>query len=175
MTDTKWVLYLKISFRAPLSQNQSLKYTPSQEFLTDSPKGLWRYKFKYYLLINFNILQYNAWYTRSCLIKCLSFEYKPGKRVPVQSQQLEHVWNMITVNNKDTGTTPLSSFLILNSFYTSFLCSSSLLWTSSSLLGRMISQTEPLKINFFLPFNFPNTKLRSVIRLAEDKTRMGGT
>ena len=29
---------------------------------------------------------------------------------------LEHVWNMFTVNNKDTVTMPLSSFLILNSF-----------------------------------------------------------
>ena len=142
--------------------------------LSLTPVGLWRYKFKYYLLINFNILQHNAWYTRSCLIKCLSFEYEPGKRLPVQSQQLEHVWNMITVNNKDTGTTPLSSFLILNSFYTSFLCSSSLLWTGSSLLGRMISQTKPLKIKSFLPFNFPITNIRSAIRLAEDGTRMGG-
>ena len=42
--------------------------------------------------------------------------------LPVQSQQLEHVWDMFTVNNKDTGTAPLSSFLILNSFHTLFLC-----------------------------------------------------
>ena len=40
--------------------------------------------------------QYKAWYT---LQKCLSFQYEPGRRLPVQSQQLEHVGNMLTVNN----------------------------------------------------------------------------
>ena len=32
------------------------------KFLTDSPVGLWRYKFKCYLLINFNMLWHNALY-----------------------------------------------------------------------------------------------------------------
>ena len=35
-----------------------------------------------------SLLQHNTWYTRSFLLKCLSFQYKPGKRLPVQSQQL---------------------------------------------------------------------------------------
>ena len=38
----------------------------------------------------------------------------------------------------------------------------------------MISQTKPLKINFFLPFNFAITTIYVAIRLAEDGTRMGG-
>ena len=32
---------------------------------------------------------HNAWYARSCLQKCLPFQYEPSKRLPVQSQQLE--------------------------------------------------------------------------------------
>ena len=65
--------------------------------------GLWRYKFECNLLINFSILQHNAWYT---------LQYEPGRRLPVQIQQLEHVGNMFSVNNEDTGATPLSSCLI---------------------------------------------------------------
>ena len=41
--------------------------------------------------------------------KVLSLQYEPGKGLPVQSEQLEHVWNMFIVNNKDSGTTSLSS------------------------------------------------------------------
>ena len=88
--------------------------------------GLWRYKFKCNLLINFSILQRKVWYT---LQKCLSFQYEPDRRLPFQSQQLEHVGNMFTVNNEDTEAMSLSSHLILNSFYTLFLCLSSQLWT----------------------------------------------
>ena len=44
----------------------------------------------------------------------------------------------------------------------------------NSLLGRMISQTKPLKIKSFLPFNFSITKICVAIRLAEDGTRMDG-
>ena len=58
------------------------------------------------MLINFSILQHNTWYT---LQKCLPFQYEHGKGLPVQSQQLEHVGNMFTVNNEDTWATPLSS------------------------------------------------------------------
>ena len=36
-----------------------------------------------------------------------------------------------------------------------------------------MSQTKPLKIKSFLPFNFAFTKICVVIRLAEDGTRMG--
>ena len=36
------------------------------------------------------------------------------------------------------------------------------------MLGRMVSQTKPLKIKSFLPFNFAITKICVVIRLAED-------
>ena len=68
------------------------------------------------------MLQYNAWYT---LKNCLSFQYEPGKGLPVPSQQLEHVGNTFTVNNEDTGATPLPSCLILKSFHTLFLCLSS--------------------------------------------------
>ena len=53
---------------------------------------------------------------------------------------------MFTVNNKDTR-------------------------TGSSLLGRIISQTKPLKIKSFFPFNFAITKIGVAIRLAEDRTR----
>ena len=35
-------------------------------------------------------------------------------------------------------------------------------------------QTKPLKIKYFLPFNFAMIKFRVPIRLAEDGTRMGG-
>ena len=122
------------------------------------------YKLKGYLIIDFNILQHNAWYTWSCLQKCWSF----------QSQQLEHVWNMFTVNNKNTEMMPSSSFLILNSFHPLSLCLSSWLWAGRSLLGRMISQTKPLKIKYFLPFNFSITNICVAIRLAEDGTRMAG-
>ena len=38
----------------------------------------------------------------------------------------------------------------------------------------MMSQTKPLKIKYFLPFNFGITKIYVGIRLAEDRTRMGG-
>ena len=38
----------------------------------------------------------------------------------------------------------------------------------------MISQTQPLKIKSFLPFNFAITTISVAIRLAEDGTRMGG-
>ena len=37
----------------------------------------------------------------------------------------------------------------------------------------MISQRKPLK-KIFLPFNFAITNICVVIRLAEDRTRMGG-
>ena len=37
----------------------------------------------------------------------------------------------------------------------------------------MISQTKPLKIKPFLPFNFVTTKICVAISLAEDGTRMG--
>ena len=40
-------------------------------------------------------------------------------------------------------------------------------------MGR-ISQTKTLKIKSFLPFNFAITKMHVAIRLAEDRTRMGG-
>ena len=56
---------------------------------------------------------------------------------------------MFTVNNKGTQTTPLPSFLILHSFHTLFLALSSLLSTGTSLLGRMILEKKPLKINVF--------------------------
>ena len=48
-------------------------------------------------------------------------KYEPGKRLPVQDQQLEHVRNMLTANEEDTGATPLPSCLILNCFHTLFL------------------------------------------------------
>ena len=35
-----------------------------------------------------------------------------------------------------------------------------------------MSQTKPLKIKSFLPFNFAITKISVVIRLVEDGTRM---
>ena len=38
----------------------------------------------------------------------------------------------------------------------------------------MISQTKPLKIKSFLPFNFAITQLCVAIPVAEDGTRMGG-
>ena len=41
-------------------------------------------------------------------------------------------------------------------------------------MGHMISQTKPLKIKSFLPFNFALTKICVTIRLAEDGTRMDG-
>ena len=99
-----------------------------KNFLTDSSVGLWKYKFKCNLLTNFSILQHNAWDT---LQKCLSFQYEPGRRLLLQSQQLENVGNMFTVNNEDTGATPLSSCLILNSFQNLFFCLSSYHWTGS--------------------------------------------
>ena len=37
-----------------------------------------------------------------------------------------------------------------------------------------MSQTKPLKIKSFLPFNFEITTIFAAIRLAEDRTRMGG-
>ena len=39
----------------------------------------------------------------------------------------------------------------------------------------MISQTKPLKIRYFLSFNFVITKICVAINLAEDGKRMGGT
>ena len=38
----------------------------------------------------------------------------------------------------------------------------------------MISQTKPIKLKSFLPFNFAITKICVAIRLAEDGTRLGG-
>ena len=38
----------------------------------------------------------------------------------------------------------------------------------------MVSQTKPVKIKSFLPFNFAITKICVAMRLAEDETRMGG-
>ena len=38
----------------------------------------------------------------------------------------------------------------------------------------MISQTNPLKIRYFPPFNFAITKICVRISLAEDRKRMGG-
>ena len=38
----------------------------------------------------------------------------------------------------------------------------------------MISQTKALKIKSFLQFNFASTKICVAIRLADDRTRMGG-
>ena len=66
------------------------------------------------------------------------------------------------------------TFLILNSFHTSFLCLSYKLWTGNSLLGQMISQTKTFKLKSFLPFNFAITKICVAVRLAEDGKRMGG-
>ena len=106
------------------------------------------------MLINFSILQHNAWYT---LQKCLSFQYEPGRRLPVQSQQLEHVGNMFTVNNEDT-----------------YSCA----WVAN--FEQVVSwwdgwyHKKPLKTNFFLPFNFSVSNICVAIRLAEDGTRMGG-
>ena len=37
----------------------------------------------------------------------------------------------------------------------------------------MISQTKPLKIKSFIPFNFAITKICVAIHSAEDGTRMG--
>ena len=65
-----------------------------------------------------------------------------------------------------------SSFLILNSSHTLFLCFSRQLWTRNSLPRQIVSQTKPLKI-IFSPFNFDITKICVAIRLAEDGTRMG--
>ena len=101
-----------------------------------------------------NKFQHNAWYTQSCLQKCLSFQYKPGKRLLVQSQQLEHVWSMLTANN--------AIFFILNPEQFSHL-----------ILGRMISRRKPFKTKSLLPFNFSITNICVAIRLAADGTRMG--
>ena len=38
----------------------------------------------------------------------------------------------------------------------------------------MISQTKPLKMKYFLPFNFASTKVCAVTRLAEGRTKMSG-
>ena len=38
-------------------------------------------------------------------------------------------------------------------------------------MGRMISQTKPLKIKSFLPYNFAFIKICVAIRLAENGTR----
>ena len=38
----------------------------------------------------------------------------------------------------------------------------------------MISQTKPLKIKSFLPFNFAITKICVRISLVEDRTKIGG-
>ena len=134
---------------------------------------LWSYRFKCYLLINFNILQHNALYP-TLPLKEFNFSIWTRQTFACSKSTIKHVWNMFTVNNKDTGTTPLSSFLILNSFYTLFLGLSSLFWTGISFLGRMILQVKPLKIRYFLPFNFSITNICVAIRLANDGTRMGG-
>ena len=68
------------------------------------------------------------------------------KRLLVQSQQLEQSLKYVHSYNKGTG---------------------------NSLLGRMMSQTRPVKIKSFLPFNFAITAICVAIRLAEDRTRMG--
>ena len=46
---------------------------------------------RYAFVIKFalKILQHKAWYTQSCLQKCLSFQYVPSRRLPVQYQKLE--------------------------------------------------------------------------------------
>ena len=75
---------------------------------------------------------------------------------------------MFTVNNKDTRTLTLT-FLILNSFHTLLLCLCYELWTGNSLLERMISQIKPLRIKYFLPFNFEITTICVAIRLTEDR------
>ena len=36
-----------------------------------------------------HLLQHEAWYTRSCLQKCMSFHSEPRKRLPGQNKQLE--------------------------------------------------------------------------------------
>ena len=41
-------------------------------------------------------------------------------------------------------------------------------------MAGIISKAQPLKTRLNLPFNFLITKMRVVIRLAEDGTRMGG-
>ena len=105
-------------------------------------------------------------------LKVLIFSIWTDKRLPAPSQQVEHLLNMFTGNNKETGTTPLSSFLILNSFHALFLCLSYLLWTVSSLLEWMILQTKPHEIKSFLSFNFSITNVCGAICLAEDGTRM---
>ena len=43
------------------------------------------------------------------------------------------------------------------------------------MLGRMISQTKPLKIKYLFPFNFVITKICVAILLARDGTRMDST
>ena len=60
---------------------------------------------------------------------------------------------MFTINNIDARMTLLkSSVFILNlEQFSHFI---PLLTLRSSLLGQMISQTKPLQINFYLPFNF---------------------
>ena len=39
--------------------------------------------------------------------------------------------------------------------------------------GQMISETKPLKIKSFIPFNFAITKICVAIRLVEYGTKMG--
>ena len=92
------------------------------------------------MLINFSILQHD----------------EPGGRLLVQSQQLEHVGNMFTVNNEDT-----------------YSCA----WVAN--FEQVVSwwdgwyHKKPLKTNFFLPFNFSVSNICVAIRLAEDGTWMG--
>ena len=96
----------------------------------------------------------------------LSFQYEPSKRLPVQSQQLEQSFNMLTVNNKDARTTSLTS-LILNIVNIDTL--SYLIFVLKLLT---LNKTKTLKIKSFLPFNFAITKICVAIHLAEDGTRM---
>ena len=44
---------------------------------------------RFKILFSLKILQHNAGYIRHYFPKCLSFQYEHGKRLPVQSQQLE--------------------------------------------------------------------------------------
>ena len=74
---------------------------------------------------------------------------KPVKLCPFKAKNYSEVWNMFTVNNKDTR-------------------------TGNSLLRRMISQIKSFKRKSFLPFSFATTKICVEIRLAEDGTRIGG-
>ena len=68
-----------------------------------------------------------------------------------------------------------SSVFILNLEQFSHLILVLQFWIGNSLLGRMISQTKPLKIKYLFPFNFGITKICVAIFLARDGTRMDST